>query len=117
MTDLVQIPSKLLIQVPRYGKQFKTFQRVIPDKRLDIKSLCTSDCLASSIGEIDAHLQLLSVVCIETSHYVCFTRADGRWVFMDSMADRVGESCDPVMMSRDVISLSNYRQSLQYSAV
>ena len=39
-------------------------------------------------------LQLLSVLCIETSHYVCFTRVTGsgkdEWVFFDSMAERPG---------------------------
>ena len=39
-------------------------------------------------------LQLLSVLCIETSHYVCFTRIMGSeqtdWVFFDSMAERPG---------------------------
>ena len=39
-------------------------------------------------------LQLLSVLCIETSHYVCFTRITGsgkdEWVFFDSMAKRPG---------------------------
>jgi len=42
-------------------------------------------------------LQLLSVLCIETSHYVCFTRITGSdkddWVFFDSMADRPGMLC------------------------
>ena len=40
-----------------------------------------------------AKLELLSVLCIETSHYVCFTREPGedRWLFFDSMADRVCE--------------------------
>ena len=38
-------------------------------------------------------LELLSVLCIETSHYVCFSRdSDGRWLFFDSMADRLCES-------------------------
>ena len=37
-------------------------------------------------------LELLSVLCIETSHYVCFTRdGEGRWLFFDSMANRVCE--------------------------
>ena len=44
-------------------------------------------------------LQLLSVLCIETSHYVCFTRIIGsgkdEWVFFDSMAERQGN--DAVM--------------------
>ena len=39
-------------------------------------------------------LKLLSVICIETSHYVCFTRVTGsekdQWVFFDSMAERQG---------------------------
>ena len=39
-------------------------------------------------------LQLLSVLCIETSHYVCFTRiirsGKDEWVFFDSMAERQG---------------------------
>jgi len=40
-------------------------------------------------------LQLLSVLCIETSHYVCFTRImepeKDEWVFFDSMAERPGK--------------------------
>ena len=37
-----------------------------------------------------SNLELLSVICIETSHYVCFTRHSGnQWVFFDSMASRV----------------------------
>ena len=37
-------------------------------------------------------LELLSVLCIETSHYVCFSRdSEGRWLFFDSMANRVRE--------------------------
>ena len=35
-------------------------------------------------------LDLMSVVCIEKSHYVCFTRLKDSWVFFDSMADRTG---------------------------
>jgi hypothetical protein len=40
---------------------------------------------AGNINELD----LLSVICIETSHYICFTRSEERWVFFDSMANRV----------------------------
>ncbi len=39
-----------------------------------------------------AEFELLSVICIETSHYVCFTRDDDRWIFFDSMANRVCKS-------------------------
>ena len=40
-------------------------------------------------------LELFAVVCIQTSHYVTFAKCgnapDDRWVFFDSMADRVGK--------------------------
>ena len=40
-------------------------------------------------------MELFAVVCIETSHYVTFTKTgsgiDSPWVFFDSMADRKGE--------------------------
>ena len=44
-------------------------------------------------GSGAAELVLLSVLCIETSHYVCFSRdpEEGRWLFFDSMANRVCE--------------------------
>ena len=36
-------------------------------------------------------LELFSVVCIETSHYVSFVKfEDHQWVFFDSMSDRRG---------------------------
>ena len=37
----------------------------------------------------DSKLDLLSVLCIETSHYVCFSRQERRWLFFDSMSNRV----------------------------
>ena len=48
-------------------------------------------------GTPDSHpLELLSVLCIGTSHYVCFTRITGsgkdQWVFFDSMATRTGKN-------------------------
>ena len=50
---------------------------------------------SSSDGGDPGILRLLSVLCIETSHYVCFTRVQGygtnEWVFFDSMAERAGE--------------------------
>lgn len=39
-------------------------------------------------------LELFAVVCIETSHYVSFVKTgtgpDAKWLFFDSMADRIG---------------------------
>lgn len=37
-------------------------------------------------------LDLLSVICHEFNHYTCFTRSEDRWVFFDSMANRVSKS-------------------------
>jgi len=135
--SFTELPPKLLIQVPRFGKQFKTYQKIIPDLSLDVSDLTDSTticriCGNSSawwkckycIGEFtntsqdsipfcrdcvkkvhehpdrsshkyemsvdaDGKLDLLSVICIETSHYVCFTRVEDQWILFDSMANRV----------------------------
>ena len=53
------------------------------DRTKHKKERCTEVCV---------EMQLLSVICIETSHYVCFTRdMKGRWIFSDSMANRLCE--------------------------
>lgn len=46
--------------------------------------------LSTTVSMI-SKMELLSVICIETSHYVCFTQCEGRWLFHDSMADRISE--------------------------
>ena len=47
-----------------------------------------------NMEDISVKLKLISVICIETSHYVCFTRitgsGDDQWLFFDSMAERQG---------------------------
>lgn len=39
-------------------------------------------------------MELFAVVCIQTSHYVSFVKTgkgrDAKWIFFDSMADRMG---------------------------
>ena len=37
-----------------------------------------------------AKMELFSILTIETSHYVCFSRCKSTWVMFDSMADREG---------------------------
>ena len=37
-----QAPSKLLIQVPRFGKQYKTYQKIIPAAKLNVADLIVS---------------------------------------------------------------------------
>ena len=35
-----QYPTRLLLQMPRYGKRFKSFQRIVPSLELDVTQLC-----------------------------------------------------------------------------
>ena len=111
---LLQQPLRLLLQLPRYGKQFKSFRGVIPSLELNIEPVCDGygkdhiwllyivssfSCVVEAgsrdVGNDVGRLQLLSVICIETSHYVCFTKPGGsgadEWVFFDSMAERPGK--------------------------
>ena len=53
---------------------------------------CEGVELKQGIGDATqiSKLELLSVICIETSHYVCYTRSqNGGWLFHDSMANRL----------------------------
>lgn len=40
-------------------------------------------------------MELFAVICIQTSHYVSFVKTgkgnDAKWIFFDSMADRMGK--------------------------
>ena len=36
----LQYPLKLFLQLPRYGKKFKSFNRVVPSIKLDVNILC-----------------------------------------------------------------------------
>ena len=40
MFFIFKYPLRLLLQIPRYGKQFKTFKGVIPSLELDVTMLC-----------------------------------------------------------------------------
>lgn len=147
---LKKIPKALIIQMPRFGKQFKLYDHIVPSLELDITDAledsprfcyvcgrqaslecrqcfqpnvgleCTSYCddcseTAHSHYERKSHkptkltdvtegagatagrtrMTLFAVVCIETSHYVCFVKCPVgndkyTWCFFDSMADREG---------------------------
>ena len=39
---ILQVPSKLLIQVPRFGREFKTYQKTIPGLSLKLRGLVSS---------------------------------------------------------------------------
>ncbi|XP_071823931.1 uncharacterized protein [Apostichopus japonicus] len=60
-------------------------------------------------------MELFSVVCIETSHYVAFVKTgsgDGeQWVFFDSMADRQGDQHGYNIP--EVAHLKNFRQQME----
>lgn len=174
---LREIPPCLLLQMPRFGRQYKMYSRIMPSLKLDITDVLETapracghrgkdcdniarieckDCFGERSGRHDARLSsityctncfnskhfgkshstgiedhdktktiltktpaeafnrysnktsntkdkdiprirmdLFAVLCIETSHYVCFVKCgqepDAPWCFFDSMADRRGE--------------------------
>lgn len=174
---LREIPPCLLLQMPRFGRQYKMYSRIMPSLKLDITDVLEavpracghrgkdcdnlaryecSDCFGERSGRhnprlstitycnncfqakhfgkthstgIESHdktktvldkipleavsrysnkasttkdreiprvcMDLFAVLCIETSHYVCFVKCgkdpDAPWCFFDSMADRRGE--------------------------
>ncbi|XP_076764486.1 ubiquitin carboxyl-terminal hydrolase CYLD [Xylocopa sonorina] len=152
---LKEVPSCLIIQMPRFGKSFKMYQKIQPTLLLDVTDIiedsprqCTvcgklaefecKECYGQCgvglesiafcllcLEKVHRHerrtnhepkklvvpmefailqehcpvprlyLELSAVVCIETSHYVCFVKcgsgSEAPWCFFDSMADRKGE--------------------------
>ncbi|PBC32763.1 ubiquitin carboxyl-terminal hydrolase CYLD [Apis cerana cerana] len=152
---LKEVPSCLIIQMPRFGKSFKMYQKIQPTLLLDVTDIiedsprqCTvcgklaeyecKECFGQCgvglesiafcfqcLEKVHRHerrtnhepkklvvpmefailqehcpvprlyLELSAVVCIETSHYVCFVKcgsgSEAPWCFFDSMADRKGE--------------------------
>ena len=175
---LREIPPCLLLQMPRHGRQYKMYSRIMPSLKLDITDVLDAvpracghrgkdcdniaryeckGCLRERSGRHSARLasitycsncfqtkhfgkshltgiedhdktktalsltpaeaitryslkhsgsakgkeipriymDLFAILCIETSHYVCFVKCgqepDSPWCFFDSMADRRGE--------------------------
>lgn len=152
---LKEVPSCLIIQMPRFGKSFKMYQKIQPTLLLDVTDIiedsprqctvcgnlaefeckeCYGQCgvglesiafclvchekvhhherrtnhepkklvVPMEFAILQEHcpvprlyLELSAVVCIETSHYVCFVKcgagSEAPWCFFDSMADRKGE--------------------------
>lgn len=174
---LREIPPCLLLQMPRFGRQYKMYSRIMPSLKLDVTDILEAvpracghrgkdcdnlakyecnGCLKEKSGRNDTRLtsitycnncfqskhfgkshstgiedhdltkttlhkipseatsrysnrystmkdkeiprvymELFAVLCIETSHYVCFVKcgyeSDSPWCFFDSMADRKGE--------------------------
>lgn len=152
---LRRAPPVLILQMPRFGRQFKVYDRILPSQLLDVTDIISSSprqCVICGVlaewecpscyGDHDTGLastafcqtclhrthqhkrrlshkqerlnkppgwakqqpqqpiprifmELVAVVCIETSHYVSFVRCGDSprapWCFFDSMADRKGE--------------------------
>jgi len=151
---LKRAPPVLILQMPRFGRQFKVYDRILPSQLLDVTDVISSSprqCVICGLlavwecpacyGDHDTGLastafchtclhrthqhkrrqshkqeklsrppgwnkqetqpiprifmELVAVVCIETSHYVSFVRCGDSprapWCFFDSMADRKGE--------------------------
>jgi len=149
---LKRAPPVLILQMPRFGRQFKVYDRILPSQLLDVTDIISSSprqCVICGVlaewecpscyGDHDTglastafcpsclqrthqhkrrishkqerlakppgwskqqaipriYMELVAVVCIETSHYVSFVRCGDSprapWCFFDSMADRKGE--------------------------
>ncbi|KAG7251701.1 hypothetical protein CRUP_013029, partial [Coryphaenoides rupestris] len=95
-------PSCLLLLMPRFGKDFKMFDAILPTLRLDITDLLDDSTHAPATGPVHSHrkrqshlpdqvrapegswagplhgtrqlLELFAVTCIETSHYVSLVK-------------------------------------------
>ena len=164
---LLQVPGKLLLQMPRFGKEFKMYNKIIPSLNLDVVPLldsvstsqslranqqcylcgapaavsctqCASEVFQAKADKVDlcwgcsdrshnyrqshsptelfnpggdggsriSKMELLSVICIETSHYVCFTHFEDRWLFHDSMANRLCKWRHCSQLNKSYCSLS-----------
>ncbi|XP_053389667.1 ubiquitin carboxyl-terminal hydrolase CYLD-like, partial [Mercenaria mercenaria] len=160
---LKEVPSCLIIQMPRFGKDYKMYKRILPSLELDITDVLENaprECIIcgdlaafeckecyqvhgaglNTIAFCDGckktshqhklrvnhrcrkisvppayrdlylsrkvsegrpipipreKMELFAVICIQTSHYVSFVKTgkgrDAKWIFFDSMADRMGE--------------------------
>ncbi|KAM8915064.1 ubiquitin carboxyl-terminal hydrolase CYLD isoform 1-T2 [Spinachia spinachia] len=147
-----EMPTCLMVQMPRFGNKYKMFSHIIPSTELDVTDLLYNsprecficgrlaafECLqclpdrklqpgrikqycstcnpqvhshpsrqghspkalsvpadAGSDSPVPRHvMQLLAVLCIQTSHYVSFVKFGPdphSWLFFDSMADRSGD--------------------------
>ncbi|XP_053199114.1 LOW QUALITY PROTEIN: ubiquitin carboxyl-terminal hydrolase CYLD [Scomber japonicus] len=98
----VEAPSSLLLLMPRFGKDFKMFDAILPT--LSPQSQKRTSHSPVKIGIPDGpwsgplhcarqQMSLFAVTCIETSHYVSFVKngpLPTDWLFFDSMADREG---------------------------
>lgn len=59
----------------------------------NIQEILVDTTMNGASTMFNSKLQLLSVICynVETQHYVCFSRANEKWLFHDSMADKICE--------------------------
>ena len=57
------MPSKLLIQVPRFGRQFKTYEKIIPDLKLSITDL-TEEYIQSNLASANDNYMPTLYMCI-----------------------------------------------------
>lgn len=76
----VQVPSCLILQMPRFGKKFKMFDKIIPSLELDISDLLLeSECGATALwwmlGEMHAIPRYSDTACCRSSGVCAVWRA------------------------------------------
>lgn len=80
--------TSLILQLPRYGKGERLVDTILPSTTVVLQPQ-------------KLHYALKSIIVIGKSHFVTYMRAivDGepRWLYFDSMSDRIGDSNVPEM--------------------
>ncbi|VVC92229.1 unnamed protein product [Leptidea sinapis] len=83
---LSEVPAAFIIQMPRFGKNYKVYQRVLPSPLLDVTDLIEGlsrmrrrrrarvGRAVCSCPVPRVYMELFAVLCIETSHYVAFVK-------------------------------------------
>ncbi|XP_055308132.1 ubiquitin carboxyl-terminal hydrolase CYLD-like, partial [Sitodiplosis mosellana] len=105
---LADVPSCLLIQLPRSGQKFKLYQRVLPSHTLDLTNLMGDVPKMSQHKDDVPKMHLFALVCFDTArkHFVAFVKSgvfDAPWCYYDSMADMTDNYNIP-----EIVSVPNF---------
>ncbi len=63
-----QVPSKFLIQVPRFGREFQTYKKIVPELKLNIRELTDTYKKGNRGLALILILQCLSITLFSSSN-------------------------------------------------
>jgi len=90
-TKFCKQPLALMLQIPRSGTKTRVYKSILPSQRINISSHMYNSTSTLNVSQYS----LQSIICIDISHYVTFTRCNEEWYFFDSMAERIGNKNIP----------------------